>query len=426
MMLSGLPGRSAVLSYALLVLSACVSDPLIDPAATSFNADQDVHGTSSTPANCRAGQNSIWAMADGAGECIRYYPAGLSSGSNKAMVYFTGDIGQFDIWSAYNSLTPATMQADSRKWHDKFALPYVLMARPGTFGSSGNHFEQRRVGKEGRLLNAALDILKNKYGIKEFALAGQSGGGHVVAQLLTLRDDVACGVMASAPLNYQDEIKKDFAGFSDLRFRLRKSWDPIDHMADIRPTKKRRIFILGDPKDKIVDFDGQKKYRDLAVKRGINVRLIATHATGDLHHGLADQAKNAAANCLKGLSGKEIADFTNRHKKIVEKSMQEGTGPVIASGKARARAYAGNIMSGTCGNLFRNYISKIWHAEVGAFAYSKGGRSEQACAWVLQDNRKNALEGALYACEDGRVGHENLLPDYCRIFAVKDDIVWRK
>jgi dienelactone hydrolase len=52
---------------------------------------------------------------------------------------------------------------------------------------------------ESRQINAALDVLKQQWSIKEFVIAGQSGGGHVTASLLTMRNDIVCAVPTSAP-----------------------------------------------------------------------------------------------------------------------------------------------------------------------------------------------------------------------------------
>ena len=41
--------------------------------------------------------------------------------------------------------------------------------------------------------------LKRRYGFQDFALAGFSSGGAIVANLLALRNDIRCAVIASAP-----------------------------------------------------------------------------------------------------------------------------------------------------------------------------------------------------------------------------------
>lgn len=53
-------------------------------------------------------------------------------------------------------------------------LPTIIIARPGTYGSSGNHYHRRRA-EEFRAINAALDAIKARYGIQRVILNGHSG-----------------------------------------------------------------------------------------------------------------------------------------------------------------------------------------------------------------------------------------------------------
>jgi hypothetical protein len=46
----------------------------------------------------------------------------------------------------------------------------LIIARPGTYGSSGNHY-RRRQAEEFRALNAAVDAIKARYAIRVLSLA---------------------------------------------------------------------------------------------------------------------------------------------------------------------------------------------------------------------------------------------------------------
>jgi hypothetical protein len=59
-------------------------------------------------------------------------------------------------------------------------LDFIYVARPGVFGSSGNHENRRRL-LEFLVLNHAVDLIKERYRYEQLVLAGQSGGATVVA-----------------------------------------------------------------------------------------------------------------------------------------------------------------------------------------------------------------------------------------------------
>jgi len=74
------------------------------------------------------------------------------------------------------------------------------IGRLGAYGSSGDH-RKRRTLLEIRVVMAALDEVKARYGFKRFHLAGQSGGANTVAALVQMRDDIGCAVMAAGSIS---------------------------------------------------------------------------------------------------------------------------------------------------------------------------------------------------------------------------------
>ena len=151
----------------------------------------------------------MWVTHEGNGACIAYYPSqgsshGLPQGptglarTGHAVIFFEGDV-------------PAGLGRDEAKLKahldrlrqalDHYAriyrVPYIFIARPGTFGSTGAHQERRGV-REVHVLNAALDRIRARHRIERVTLTGQSGGATVAAALLTLgRTDVDCATPAS-------------------------------------------------------------------------------------------------------------------------------------------------------------------------------------------------------------------------------------
>jgi poly(3-hydroxybutyrate) depolymerase len=123
------------------------------------------------------------------------------------------------------------------------------------YGSSGDHNQRRRL-RELLVINTAVDAIKSKHGVKAFVLSGQSGGGHIVGSLLSLRQDIICAVITSGAVAVQQRslirgwAGVDATGYSDY-------FDPIDHVAKISRDPGRRIFIIGDPRDTNVPFETQ-------------------------------------------------------------------------------------------------------------------------------------------------------------------------
>ena len=64
-------------------------------------------------------------------------------------------------------------------------------------GSSGVHMAGGR-RDDVHVIDAALDDLNRRFGIKRLIMAGQSGGSRMIAQLLVMgRRDIVCAVMGS-------------------------------------------------------------------------------------------------------------------------------------------------------------------------------------------------------------------------------------
>src|SRR5262249_30669818 len=143
---------------------------------------------------CQATQDAVWVEHEEGTECIRYYPSANVAGAKRAAFFFHGDLleGKLVIPGAYKDNHSATLRKAAQNLARLNGVPFILVARPGAYGSSGLHTERRRL-KEYLSLNAAVDAIKARYGLREVLLSGQSGGATTVGALLTLgRTDVAC------------------------------------------------------------------------------------------------------------------------------------------------------------------------------------------------------------------------------------------
>ncbi|MBC5764934.1 alpha/beta hydrolase family protein [Ramlibacter albus] len=273
-----------------------------------FTAEQASRGVQATEQECAKVSPAVWARAaGGAAECIRYWFAGFDGDRAKSVVvYMPGDqlVGS-GVDPSYTRRRPSDMQKIAHQMQTKLGTPFLLLTRPGIFGSSGTHRERRRE-PEARLMQAAVDAIKQKHGIEEFALVGQSGGGHTVASLLGWRQDIACAVPTSAVSSPRARwevkgFKRDLTGFSD-------SYEPVEHLQPGAFHPKLRVFVLGDPRDSNTPWETQQPLARKLKSLGVATELVEGEgADGERHH-LGASGQLLGALCLKGATTKEILD----------------------------------------------------------------------------------------------------------------------
>lgn len=279
----------------------------------NFSAEGLVKGTSATDVQCGALPNAVWArLPGGDAECLRYWAAGFPASGPvpRVLVYFTGDQMAFDQADAgYASRSPKTMQGLADGMQARVSVPFVLLARPGTFGSSGEH-RQRRREPEPRLLSAALDTLKQRWGVEHWGLVGLSGGGHIVASLLAWRSDIVCAVPASSVssprMRWQQMGRdRDFTGYTD-------SHEPVDHLRREMLHPQLRVFVLGDPRDSNVPWATQQPLATRLKELGAQVELVQGEGTDAQRHALGTSAQKLGGLCLQGKTTQEILDVAAR------------------------------------------------------------------------------------------------------------------
>lgn len=302
----------------LLALGGCVT-PVMRNAGT-MTPERMLSGTVMDRETCLTsdtvwdGGGTVWVDLDPDwdpedGTCIRYVLAGLSTTNPVAVVYFHGDAmwqsldGRSGWFDSYATVTLDTLRGFAKRETETLGLPYVRISRPGTYGSSGFH-KQRRRAEEAEIVDAALDQVKARHAIERLALVGQSGGGHVVASLLAKRDDIDCAVITSGVVAVARRARhhgwdRDITGYRDF-------YDPIDHVSEIVPGPSRRIFVVGDPRDRNVPFFTQEAYAQAVRAAGHEVDLIRAEGDGRSHHGLSLTGFKVARWCVERVSSEEI------------------------------------------------------------------------------------------------------------------------
>ncbi len=291
---------------ALLLAGAAQAQSRPEPKL--FDPDAVVAGIAIDKRQCAAlerAETAVWVE----GYCLRYYAAGLAQRANPiAALWLNGDIlgpkGD-NADKRQKGIGPATMTAQMAALSQHFGVPAIFLGRPGTYGSAGKHYTMRGRKIEADLVAAAIDALKSRYGIRAWALGGHSGGGTLVGEMLTRRDDLACAVISSGAVAYRAYLEA--RGLIKPGAALTR-FDPYVSLDRIPKDPARRVFVIGDPRETNVPFATQKLYYDGLIARGHAATLIPlARATDARHHDLVDFAETALGMCAGGASDDAIA-----------------------------------------------------------------------------------------------------------------------
>ncbi|WP_299684877.1 hypothetical protein [uncultured Tateyamaria sp.] len=286
-------------------------------ADTSFDHEAVVTGVTGDRATCPDAPGHLWVVVHGEGDCIRYYGSMLDVGAQTVFVSIHGDLPVTGenaktrlprLYRKWDSPAKMAARADGQRAEAGIDGPFVFVARPGLFGSTGFHTE-RRGQREVDLMNRALDLLKQRYGITQFHLSGQSGGGHIVASVLPLRRDVGCAVTSAGIVSVAQRAMiqtgtRDIAGGHPYH-------DPVDHV-DGLPGAPLRLLVIADPEDAVSPFAAQEHYVGAAQKAGADVSLLTAKGTGARRHSLGTAGRVAMRLCAEGASVPEIQSGIHR------------------------------------------------------------------------------------------------------------------
>jgi pimeloyl-ACP methyl ester carboxylesterase len=229
-------------------------------------------------------------------------------------VYFSGDYvlrsakGVSYLSASYAATSPEQIEEDMSDWSSQAQRPAIYLARPGIHGSSGDN-NIRRTLREIELMNRALDMLRERYRISSFILAGQSGGGQIIAALLNMRSDIEASAISSGLLSVK-QFSTHWKYGGEIPGQLlydAKSWyDPVDEIENIRRDLPPKIYLISDPEDRSVPFYTQLNYIRRLRSIGLNPQHIYAYAPRPQRHQLAAHGKLAAALLAQGKSGMEI------------------------------------------------------------------------------------------------------------------------
>ena len=282
----------------------------------SFAPKIALNGSVSTQELCAEHNDSaVWVVVEGRGDCIRYFAHNIQDKNDVAAIWLSGDVIQSRINKAgrntgnsigwYKDNSAEKLLRYAKFWKTRSTKPYIWLSRPGIYGSSGDH-KLRRQPRNMKLVNAAVNQIKSKYQISNFAFMGHSGGGHLIASLLSQRNDIQCavigsGVVSVAERNKINGWKNDITGYSTFV-------DPIVDVNNIQSPSSMRVFLVTDKRDKLVPFVTNENYNKKLKNHGIDSTLFSVKGNGKKFHQTQRYTSRVAADCLNGVTVSEIAN----------------------------------------------------------------------------------------------------------------------
>ncbi|NWC95580.1 MULTISPECIES: S9 family peptidase [unclassified Pseudomonas] len=262
--------------------------------------------TPADQATCNQTDSSLWVELAGGDECIRYFAGAVLSHAPVVIAMFHGDrnVEMHRSPESIRGNTLAAKVAQAKALSRRAGVPVVIVARPGTYGSSGNH-GQRRQAREFIALDGALNELRKRYSIGQFVLLGHSGGATVAAALLTLgRTDVKCAVMTSGAfaLVQRAQMLRQTQGLPSRPGRdtngLLHPYDPVEHIAGIAVAPARPLFVIGSVDDQVTPFGLQERFFQGLVGAGHHAQLVKAQGVPAAFHQLRnDIGLKTAAGC---------------------------------------------------------------------------------------------------------------------------------
>lgn len=257
-------------------------------------------------ATCNPADSSLWVELSGGDECIRYFAGAVLNHAPVVIVMFHGDrtVEMHRPPASIRGNTLAAKVVQAQVLSRRAGVPVVIVARPGTYGSSGNH-GQRRQAREFIALDGALNELRKRYGIGQFVLLGHSGGATVAAALLTLgRADVKCAVMTSGAfaLVQRAQMLRQRKGLPSRPGHdtngLLHPYDPQEHIAGIAVAPARQLFVMGSVDDQVTPFVLQERFYQALIRAGHPAQLVKAQGVPAAFHQLRnDIGLRTAADC---------------------------------------------------------------------------------------------------------------------------------
>ena len=268
---------------------------------------------------CEVDDRHVWVEVERRGECVAFYASSDLKNAKIAVVYFEGDIPpSFRRNAERLGSHLRSMQRALELMGRTYRVPYVLMARPGTFGSTGNHADRRK-DREAIVMREAISALRRRFNIGKLALSGQSGGATLGGALLALGlTHVSCAALASggfdlvAMLDWHAQKQGLIGSHREHPATLDGNFDVIERLGGVVHDPARRVFVIGDEADKVTPFAQQSRFARLLREMGHHAQVVQATGSGPDHHGLTVTALKIAGLCATGASDDEVRKAADR------------------------------------------------------------------------------------------------------------------
>lgn len=326
-----------LLVSAIALLHPAAATAQSQPSSERFDGLKVVEGVSIDRLRCaqlERAHTAVWVEAGGEAQCLRYYAFGLDPhGPNPRVVgWMHGDlVGGPETRRArhQDGLGVAEMIDRMQRLSVRHHAPFVFIARPGAYGSSGRHEPTTSTRREAALVGAQMAAIGRRYRIGEWILAGHSGGGTMAAEMLNRGVSIGCLIVSSgAPAHdvfmraawtrYLSDKQPtgDDRKLAEAKFAAALAHFDLNPVADIdriRPLPGLRVFILADPRDRTVPIEAQRHYYDALRGRKIDVTFVQLEkAAPPRRHSLVDHAEVAAGMCAQRARTPEIVSALQR------------------------------------------------------------------------------------------------------------------
>lgn len=279
-------------------------------------------------AGSRENGRFVYVEAMGRSACIRYYLSTEAIPNKSAAVVIDGDKGAFRVlWrNGQYEVTPEELASPrpqgakepvvdmDRRISDperlqKMAVDYsvalrapvILLARPGSDGSSG-WIALRRTRWEGEITSRALDAIKSRHGVEKLHISGLFGGGQLAAALAARRSDVVCAVLGSATLSYDP---RSFY-LSDRIPEAQRFFNPVEHTAAIANKPALRLMLVTDERQRI-STESQGVFLTEMAKRGVKLPQFFVSASASAAGNVLSNTIAALRACIAGMADDTIA-----------------------------------------------------------------------------------------------------------------------
>jgi pimeloyl-ACP methyl ester carboxylesterase len=301
------------------------------PSPELFDGLKVVKGVSIDRQECaqlERGQTAVWVEADGDAQCLRYYAFGLDPHRPNPHVvgWMHGDVvgGPESIRARHQDGLGVTAMIDQmRRLSERYGSPFVFIARPGAYGSSGKHEPLTSTRHEAALVRAQMDIISRRYRVGAWVLAGHSGGGTMAAEMVNRGVAIDCLVVSSGAAAHDAYMRAKWAlspkskaedqRAAEAQFAAALAHFDLNPVADLDKARVRgglRVFVLADPRDQTVPIEAQRVYFDALRQHNINASFVRLEkAAPPSHHSLVDHAEAAAGMCAQGVPTPQIVSY---------------------------------------------------------------------------------------------------------------------